>query len=113
MSKDKVIYTDIVLQILSLYVASREGHIEEESMDVIQSILLDEEVTGPGLMPGLVFAGPLHLYMILQVIGDMLNISTTDTLRMYASSYNQYRDNLLDLKNLDPSFVNMVADLFS
>jgi hypothetical protein len=110
-NEDKVLYTDVVLQLLSAYNTPSEYRFENVAM-VVDSLMEEGDIQGPGLMSGLIFASVLHMTMLLQVISDQCSVSKEDALKMYALTYSTFRHELAQLPQLNPDIVNELMKKF-
>lgn len=109
MENDKTLYSDVMLQLLSAYMVSEsmEDRLDDVSTVLFQSIE-DEEIGGPGLLSGLIFASIIHMSLLLDIVSMSNECSKEDALRNYALSYSLNRDQLSELPQLNPSFVNEI-----
>ena len=110
-NEDKVLYTDVMLQLLSAYNTSNE-HRFENVATVIESLTEEGDIQGPGLLSGLIFASVLHMTMLLQVVSEQCSVSKEDALKMYALTYSTFRHELAQLPQLNPDIVNALMEKF-
>jgi hypothetical protein len=110
-NEDKVLYTDIVLQLLSAYNSGEEYRFDDVAL-VINSLIDDEDIQGPGLMSGLLFASIIHMTLLINIISEKANLDREDVLKTYALSYNHHRSELAKLPQLDPEIVNYLVSRY-
>lgn len=106
------IYTDVVMELLSSYVLANEGDNSYLSEFLMKTIHQDEEIAGPGFMPGMIFSSIIHLTLLLTIVCSITNESMMDVLSKYGLHYNKVRPMLANMPQLNPEFVNKIAKMF-
>jgi hypothetical protein len=106
------IYSDVVMELLTSYVLANEGDSAFLSDFLTSTIHEDEQISGPGFMPGMLYAAIIHSTLLLTVISAITNESVKDVLSKYGLHYNKIRPMLAEMPQLNPEFVNKIAKMF-
>lgn len=110
--ESKTLYTDIIMEMLTSYMLASEGESEFLQEFLLKTLHEDEDVSGPGLFPGLLFSAIIHLNLMIVVIAAMAEEDPLDVLSKYGIHYGRIRPRLLELPQLHPDVVNKIAEMF-
>lgn len=106
----KVLYTDVMLELLSAYLFSDEEGGKDLAIDLMESVRKDEILAGKGLMEGLVFSSVIHLALMITLFGLITGRSRKDVLQLYAMSYQMTRDSVSEMPQVHPEVVNKLVE---
>lgn len=109
-SYDKPLYTDVLLEMASAFINREDTNTMKTA---IAMIFDDEQINGPGMMPGLIYAGILHFIWSLGTLSQFLGISIEEAIMLYSKMYFEARDNISQMITLRPEFVDMITSFYS
>ena len=104
--ENETLYTDIVMQIFSVFINTNSNQDLEDLSEIITSSVTDPNIAGPGILAGLLYASVVHMSLLLGTLSKTLGKERTEVLKNYALSYSQYRSELAKMPQLRPDFVN-------
>jgi hypothetical protein len=110
--ESKTLYTDVVMELLTSYILANEGDDSFLSELLMKSIHEDEDLEGPGLLPGLLFSSIIHLTLLITVISAMTEETPMQVISRYGLHYNKIRPMLAEMPQLHPNIVNKIAEMF-
>lgn len=111
-SKDKTLYTDVVMELLTSYILANEGDNSFLFDFITKTIHEDDTVAGPGFMPGMLFSAIIHLSLLLTVISAITDEPVTEVLSKYGLHYHKIRPHIEEMPQLNPEIVNKIARMF-
>jgi hypothetical protein len=107
-NENDILYTDIVLQILSAYLNGNDDLSSEDLTNAISGALTDPNIAGPGIMSGLLYASIVHMALLLATLTEALGDDRKKVLQRYAVAYSSFRNQLSVMPQLRPEFVNQI-----
>lgn len=108
-SYGKPLYTDVLLEMAAAFIDRGDT---ETMKSAVAMIFDDEEINGPGMMPGLIYAGLLHFVWSLDTLSQLLGMSMEEAFQLHSRMYFESRDNISQMVTLRPEFVDMITDFY-
>jgi len=109
-SEQEVLYTDIVLELLTAYLYDKGNGDKELSDVVMEGVRSHPVLNGKGLMEGLLFSSIIHLALMITVFAITTNQSREEVLKKYAMSYQLTRDTVSTMTQVHPEIVNALLE---